>query len=88
MCLYFTYHVTFSSTIHLKRKTELFTVNKYNRLIDAELVVKLWVNESLVDVRPKVGALVPADVKMIDVHMAQILHHLQLIGHYNSKPKH
>ena len=63
----------------------VLTINKNNGLVNAELVVKLWVDQSFVDVRPKVGALVPADMQMIDVNMTQILHHLQLISHYKLK---
>jgi len=63
------------------------TINENNGLVDAELVVELRVNESFVDVRPKVCALIPADVQVIDVHMTQILHHFQLITHCKLKTK-
>jgi len=63
------------------------TVNENNRLINAELVVELRINKSFVDVRPKVCALIPADVQVIDIHMAQILHHFQLITHCKLKTK-
>lgn len=59
----------------------MFTIYKNNGLINAELVVELWVHQSFVDVCPKVGALVPANVQMINVNMTQILHHFKLISH-------
>ena len=62
-----------------------FTINENNRFIDAELVGELWVDHSFVDVCPKICALIPANVKVININMAQILHHLELISHCKLK---
>ena len=60
---------------------DTLTVDEDDRLFDRALVVKLRVEEVLVDERPEVGALIPADVKMVDVHLTQVPHHLHLVDH-------
>lgn len=55
------------------------TINEHHRLFDGVLVAELRVQESSADERPVESGLIPADVKMVDVHVPETPHHLHLV---------
>lgn len=59
--------------------SSVLTVNENDRLLDGVLVAELRVQQGAGDKRAVVGRLVPADVKMVDVDVAEAPHHLHLI---------
>lgn len=58
---------------------KLLTINEHHWLFNRVLVVKLRINKSSADEGAKQGALIPSNMKMVNVHMPQIPHHFHLV---------
>lgn len=61
------------------------TVDEHHGLLDGVLVAELGVEQRSADEGAVVGGLVPAHVKVVDVHVAQRTHHLHLVLDYRQR---